>query len=87
MKSCILKIPHAGICIEVIESPLLAKPWPDEKGVMAYRAMANTDENKLYVHNIYAFAFGLLGITDGARMCCAIAKKRLETLIDNMATI
>lgn len=84
MKSVVLILRLGGSAIEIIEHPLLSKPWPDEEGKLAYRLLLDKNEDKVYVHNIYAYAFGVFGITDGARMCCSIAKKHLETLIDNM---
>jgi len=83
MKSITLILP-GNMQVTIIESPMLAKPWPDEDGQTKYRQLFIPEKNEVYVHNIYVYLIGLFGITDGTRASCSVAKHYLNQLIDKL---
>lgn len=84
MKSCFLILKHAGLRIEIIESPMLSQPWPAENGKMSYRVIGFSNDNKVYVHDIYAYFFQLFNISDATRLSCSVAVDYLNKKIDSL---
>lgn len=85
MKTLILQMPY-GKWIEVVENPLLAKPWAGADGIISFWQFYNQKTKKYYVGNIYQLIFSMTkwDISNGAIICANVAQNHLNQLIDKM---
>lgn len=78
-----VNFPESNHEIQVIESPMLSRPWPDENGELKYHMLYDKETKKCLVPNLYSFVIQLLDITEGVKMACRLATQRINERIDN----